>query len=177
MTTIPAEQSYKFGWLVALVSLANTINPTLIAYLGDTLGTWGTMLGVVVAGRSLAVGIAAAAVRPWSWYVLLAAQLFELTWGGFYMTLLARDWEASLMVAVFSLTIAVTCFAYFYKRRSFFQARWRWQWLERSWPRLVGPETLSPSARPGFIGLSRLQRTLFVAAVAIGLVIKLVSTR
>ena len=107
----------------------------------------------------------------------LASQLFGLTWGGLYMTLVARDWEARLMVAVFSLTIPVISFAYFYRRRALFRARWRWQWLERSWPRFIGPETLSPDARPGFSGLSALQRRLFVAAVAIGLVIEQLSAR
>jgi len=177
VTTTRGGHTYKFGWLVAFGGLTNAVNPRLINDLGNMLDTSGTVLGVMVAGWSLAVGVAAAAVRPWSWYVLLASQLFGLTWGGLYMTLVARDWEARVMVAVFSLTISVISFAYFYRRRALFRARWRWQWLERSWPRFIAPETLSPDARPGFSGLSPLQRRLFVAAVAIGLVIEQLSAR
>lgn len=174
MTTTRTGQTYKFGWLVAWGGLTNAVNPNLIA-LSDILGASGIVLGVMVAGWSLATGVAAAAVRPWSWYVLLASQLFGLTWGGLYMALVARDWENRVMIAVFSVAIFSISFVYFYKRRSLFRARWRWQWLERSRPRFIGPETLSPDARPGFSGLSPLQRSLFVAAVAIGLVIEQLS--
>jgi len=75
------------------------------------------------------------------------------------MTLVARDWEARVMVAVFSLTLSATSFAYFYRRR------------------LIGPETLSLDVHPGFSGLLPLPRRLFLAAVAIGLVISQLSVR
>jgi len=174
-TATRAGQTYKFGWLVAWSGLANAVNPGLISDLGYMLGAWGAVLGILIAGWSLAIGVAAAAVRPWNWYVLLASPLLGLAWGGLYATLIARDWGSRAVVAVFSLTASVICFSYFYKRRALFRARWRWQRLERSWPRLVGPETLSAGARPGFTGLSPLLRNLFVAAIAIGLVI--LSTR
>jgi len=170
-------QTYKFGWLIALSGLTNAVNPKLIADLGSVLGTWGTVIGLMVAGWSLAIGLAAAAVRPRSWYVLLVCQLVGLTWGALYMTLIAHDWRNRAMVAVFSLGWSVICFAYFYKRRALFRASRRWQWLERSWPRVIGPETLSPDARPGFAGLSPLHRSLFVVAIAISLIIGLLSTR
>jgi len=175
VTTTRAGRAYKFGWLVAWSGLANAVNPKLINDLGYILGPWGIVLGVLIAGWSLAIGIAAAAVRPWSWFVLLASPLFVLAWGGLYMTLIARDWGSRAVVAVFSLTTSGICFSYFYKRRALFRARWRWQRLERSWPGLAGPETLSAGVRPGFTGLSPLHRKLFVAAIAIWLVI--LSTR
>ena len=151
--------------------IPNSVNPRLFSDLGDLLGPLGIALGVTVAGWSLAMGVAAAAVRAWSWYVLLASQLLLLVWGGLYMTLVASDWVNRAMVGVFSLTFAVVSFVYFYKRRALFRARWRWGWLEHSWRAVIGPETLSPEARPGFSGLSSLHRRLFIVAVGLMIVI------
>jgi hypothetical protein len=143
--------------------------------MGDVLGTWGIVLAAIGAGSSLAMGVAAATVRPWSWYVLLAYQLFVVIWGALYVTFVARDLEAGAIVAVFSLGMAMVCFAYFYKRRALFGARWRWQWPERSWPRLAGPEIVGPDARPGFRGLPPQRRWLFVAATVIWVLMQLLS--
>ena len=170
-TSSRAGQTYKFGWLVAWSGLANAANPKFIGFLGYVLGPWGAVLGVLMAGWSLAIGVAAAAVRPWSWYVLLTSPLFGLAWGGLYATLIARDWGSRAVVGVFSLAMSVVCFSYFYKRRALFRAAGRWQRLERSWPGLDGPATLGADARPGFSGLSPLHRRLFVAALLAWLVI------
>jgi hypothetical protein len=167
MTPTREGQTYKFGWFVASSSLAQAINPQLIKGLGDAFGLWGTVFATMVAGWFLAIGISAVAVRPWSWYVLLAAQWFLLVWGGLYIAFVAIDWNARAWVAVSSVGVAMIYFVYFYKRRSLFRARWRWEWLERSWPRLIGPETISPDARPGYGGLSPLRQALFTAATAI----------
>lgn len=77
------------------------------------------------------------------------------------------------LVAVFSLAMSAINFAYFYKRRALFRANGRWRWLERSWPGLIGPETLGPDVHPGFTGLSPLYRALFAAAVVIALAAQL----
>ena len=140
MTTTRAGQTYKFGWLVAWSALANAANPKFTSDLGSMLGPWGAVLGVLIAGWSLAIGVAAAAVRSWSWYVLLTSPLFGLAWGGLYVTLIARDWGSRAVVGIFSLAMSGVCFSYFYKRRTLFRATWRWPRLERSWPRLVGPD-------------------------------------
>jgi len=172
VTTSPSGQTYKFGWFVAWSGLVSAVNPQLIKDLGDALPTWGPVVGVAFQGSNLAMGVAAATVRPWSWYVLLTYQLFLLLWGGLYITIFKSDWKNGVMVAVISLAWATICCIYFYKRRALFRARWRWRWLERSWPKLVGPEIASPEARPGLGGLSPLRRSLFVAAIAIGLVVQ-----
>ena len=172
MTTSHGGQTYKFGWFVAWSGLSSAVNPPLIKELGDVLELWGPVLGVTFLGSSLAMGVAAATVRPWSWYVLLVYQFLLLIWAGLYITMFKSDWKNGAMVAVSSLGWAVICFAYFYKRRAFFRAGRRWQCLERSWPRLVGPETVSHDARRGFGGLSPLHRSLFVAATAVGILMQ-----
>jgi hypothetical protein len=172
VTTSHGGQTYKFGWFVAWSGLVSAVNPQLIKDLGDVLSTWGPVVGVAFEGSNLAMGVAAVTVRPWSWYVLLVYQLFLLLWGGLYILIFKSDWKNGAMVAVLSLAWAILCFVYFYKRRAFFRARWRWQWLERSWPRLVGPEIVSPDARPGIRGLSLLRRWLFAAATAIGVLVQ-----
>lgn len=96
----------------------------------------------MVAGWSLAVGVAAAAVRPWSWYALLVSQLVGLIWGALYMAFVALTWADRVMVVVFSLAMSGINFAYFCKRRALFRAN-----------------------GPGFTGLPPLYRVLFAAAV------------
>ena len=120
-------QSYRYGWLTAFGGLANVVSPAFVAGL---------------AGWSLAVGVAAAAVRPWSWYVLLVSQLVGLIWGALYMAFVALTWADRVMVVVFSLAMSGINFAYFYKRRALFRAN-----------------------GPGFTGLPPLYRVLFAAAV------------
>jgi hypothetical protein len=166
-------QPYRYGWLTALGGLVNVVNPAFIAGLGAVLGAWGTALALMVAGWSLAVGVSAAAVRPWSWYVLLVSQLVGLILGALYMAFVALTWADRVMVAVLSLAMSAINFAYFYKRRALFRANGRWRWLERSWPGLIGPETLGPDVHPGFTGLSPLYRALFAAAVVMALAAQL----
>ena len=169
VTTGHGGLTYKFGWFVAWSGLTSAVSPRPIKDFGDALEIWGPVVGATILSSNLIMGVAAATVRPWSWYVLLVYQLLLPIWGGLYITIFQTDWKNSLMVALFALGWATICFAYFYKRRALFRARWRWQWLERSWPRLVGPETVNPDARRGFGGLSPLGRRLFVAATAIGM--------
>jgi hypothetical protein len=135
-------QSYRYGWLTAFGGLANVVSPAFVAGLDAVLGAWGTALALMVAGWSLAVGVAAAAVRPWSWYVLLVSQLVGLIWGALYMAFVALTWADRVMVVVFSLAMSGINFAYFYKRRALFRAN-----------------------GPGFTGLPPLYRVLFAAAV------------
>ena len=135
-------QSYRYGWLTAFGGLANAVSPAFVAGLDAVLGAWGTALALMVAGWSLAVGVAAAAVRPWSWYVLLVSQLVGLIWGALYMAFVALTWADRVMVVVFSLAMSGINFAYFYKRRALFRAN-----------------------GPGFTGLPPLYRVLFAAAV------------
>ena len=175
MTASQVGQTYRFGWCLAWSGLAGAVNPQMIEGLGSVLGTWGIVLGLVTGGWSLAAGVAAAAVRPWSWYVLLVSQLFALVWSGLYIVFVARDWKTMVMVAGFSLGASAISFVYFYKRRALFRARWRWEWLERTWPRLVGPEAIGPDVRPGFRGLSPARRRLFAGTVGIWILLELFS--
>ncbi len=81
MTTIRGEQGYKFGWFVAWINFAVAADPSTISAMRSAVGGWGTVVGIAVAGSHVATGVAAAAVRPWSWYLLLASVLFRLVWG------------------------------------------------------------------------------------------------
>jgi len=161
-------QTYKLGWLTAISCLTGAFNP-------DLFEANGVALGVVHACGFLVVGFAAAVVRPWSWHVLLTSPALLPVYGGYYMAFVAHDWMNRAMVAVIAVTSAVLQFAYFYKRRAMFGARWRWGRLERSYPRLVGPEIRDPVPIPGFAGLSYPRRLLFVAVVLAGIAIGLLS--
>ena len=55
-----------------------------------------------------------------------------------------------------------------------FGAKWRWKVLERSVPRLVGPETYE-GPPPGFLGLSYRNHLRFLLIVVVMMVINLLS--
>jgi hypothetical protein len=112
------------------------------------------------------MGLAAAVVRPWSWYVVLSSLAFPPVWGGLCIVFVTYDWLNRIGVAVVAVAVSVFPFAYFYKRRAMFGARGRWRRLERSCPRLIGPETRNPDRVPGFAGLSNRSRMFFLAVVA-----------
>lgn len=173
--TTQSGLTYKFGWLVAWGALTNTADPALIKDWSNVLGAWGSVLGIMMSGWNLVIGLAAAAVRPWSWYVLLGCFAFGPVWGAIYMTLIAPDWRSRAVGAVGALAFSLIGFAYFYRRRALFRARWQWPTLERWWPRLIGPETLGHDVQPGFTGLSSLRRGLFIAATAIWGAVRLLS--
>src|SRR5262245_12958002 len=110
------------------------------------------------------MGLAAAAVKPWSLYVLLAGQAVLLC--AFLLIALVPSEMPKMAMIAGALTHTTVCFTYFYKRRGLFRAQWRWHWLERrSW--LKGPDTINPDARPGFMGLTPARRRLFVAIVLV----------
>jgi hypothetical protein len=159
-------QTYKFGWLTAIGFLYGASDP-------DQFATNGAVLGAVFAVAQMVVGLAAAAVRAWSWFVLLAFQALMLVYGGYYVTFIAHTPTDRTIVAVTALTLPALQFAYFYKRRAMFGATWRWQLLERWLPALVGPETRDPGRVPGFVGLSRNRRLAFVIVVLVGFVLGL----
>src|SRR5881394_3800070 len=75
--TEPGPAPYRAGWFIAWSSLFGSINPELMVYV-ELYGTWGTVLGGITAAWLIVFGIAAAVVRPWAWYVVLAAPLFAV---------------------------------------------------------------------------------------------------
>ena len=160
-------QGYKFGWLVAAGGLSNLGNPALVEGWGLMLSTGGLALAALVAAWSVVMGVAAAAVRRWSWYVLLVGHVLGLAWIALYVTLVAPAWSDAAVALVVAPVYSVLSFAYFYKRRALFGAAWRWRLLERCCPAVVGPETRSPDARPGFTGLSLGHRILFIVITAL----------
>jgi hypothetical protein len=162
-----APQGYTFGWVVACGGLSNLGNPALVESWGTLLNTGGIALAGVVAAWSVVVGLAAAAVRPWSWYLLLVCHGLGLVWAGLYVTFVAPAWSDVAVAAVVTPVYGVLSFVYFYRRRALFGARGRWRLLERWWPRVVGPETVSPGARAGFTGLSLGRRLLFIVVTAL----------
>ena len=150
-------QGYAFGWYVACSTLAASASSTLVVY--------GFPLDLVLRSSYLVVGLAAAIVRPWSWYALLASVALSPGWGGLYIALVASDWRNRLFVALATVLMTVVFFAYFYKRRAMFGATGRWRRLEQWCPRLIGPQTHSSDRVPGFAGLSNPSRLYFVAIV------------
>jgi hypothetical protein len=160
-------QGYKFGWLVAAGGLSNLGNPALVEGWGMLLGTGGVALAGLVTTWSVVMGFAAAAVRPWSWYVLMVGHALGLAWVALYVTLVAPAWSDAAVLLAVSPVYSVLSFAYFYKRRALFGAVGRWPLLERCCPVVVGPERRDPVARPGFTGLSLGHRLLFVVVTAL----------
>ncbi|HEU4368513.1 MAG TPA: hypothetical protein VFV05_09850 [Methylomirabilota bacterium] len=160
-------QGYTFGWVVACGGLSNLGNPALLEGWGSLLETGGPPLAGMVTVWSVVIGLAAAAVRPWSWYVLLACHGLGLVWTGLYAALVASAWRDVAIVAAIAPVYSLASFAYFYRRRALFGARGRWRLLERWWPWVIGPETPSPGARRGFVGLSLRHRLLFVVVTAL----------
>jgi hypothetical protein len=127
----------------------------------------GYPVAIVVASWYVLVGLAAAVVRPWSWYALLFSSLaFPAIWGGLHMVFFAYDWPTRIGVALVAVATSVFSFAYFYKRRAMFRARRRWRRLERWCPRLIGPQTPDTDKVPGFAGLSNPRRVFFTAILA-----------
>ena len=165
-------QTYKFGWVFSVSSLTTCVDLGVINYWTPWLGAWGSPLGIVSAGWFTAAGIAAAVVRPWSWYVLLVTPGVGLLWVSLFVTIVAPSFMDMTIAAIGSVTSHVICFVYFYKRRALFRARWRWFALERWCPWLKGPETLGPGARPGFAGLSPARRRLFMVVVLLAALIR-----
>jgi hypothetical protein len=160
-------QGYKFGWLVAAGGLSNLGNPSLVEGWGALLGSGGIALASVVTAWSVVMGLAAAAVRPWSWYVLLVGHGLGLAWTVLYVALVAPAWSDAAVALVAAPIYSVLSFAYFYKRRALFGARRRWSLLERCCPAVVGPESRALDARPGFTGLSVRYRILFVVVTVL----------
>lgn len=157
VTKAARPQGYALGWYVACSSLAMGASSALVLY--------GFPLDLVLRSSSLVVGLAAAIVKPWSWYALLASAALSPVWGGLYMTLVASDWPNRLFVALATVLMTVVFFAYVYKRRAMFGAKGRWRRLEHWCPRLIGPETHNSDRVPGFAGLSNPGRLYFLAIV------------
>ena len=154
-------QGYAFGWFVACNSLAMSAATASVS-----LVEYGLPIDVVWRIWSVVMGVAAAVVRPWSWYVLLSCLALYPMWGGLYIAFLANDWQNRMFVALSAAAMTVVFFAYFYKRRAMFGAKGRWRRLEQWCPMLVGPQTHNSDRVPGFAGLSNPSRLCFVAIVA-----------
>ena len=154
-------QGYAFGWYIACGSLAMSAMTARA-----TPAEYGLPLDAVLRIWWVVMGVAAAAVRPWSWYVLLSCLALYPVWGGLYMAFVANDWQNRMFVALSAAAMTVVFFAYFYKRRAMFRAKGRWRRLERWCPRLVGPHMHNSDRVPGFAGLSNPSRLYFVAIVA-----------
>jgi hypothetical protein len=155
-------QRYAFGWVVAAGGLSNLANPALVEGWSAATGGAAPPLASVVAAWSVVMGLAAAAVRPWSWYVLLVGHALGLASTALYVTTIAPAWSDAAVALAVAPVYTVLSFAYFYKRRALFGAGRRWPLLERCCPAVVGPERRAPDARPGFTGLSVRYRILFV---------------
>lgn len=69
------------------------------------------------------MGLAAAVVKPWTWYVVLSSLALPVVWGGLYIVSLTYDWPNRIGVALVAVAMSVFPFAYFYKRRVLFGAR------------------------------------------------------
>ncbi len=151
-------QSYLFGWCIAGGSLVMSASSTLMEL--------GLPLEVIFRVWYVVVGLAAAVVKPWSWYVVLFCLVLLPVRGGLYIAFEVNDWQNTIITALGSAAITMVYSAYFYKRRAMFGATGRWRRLEQLWPGLIGPETRTSDRVPGFAGLSNPSRVCFVAIVA-----------
>ena len=71
---MPADsyQPYRYGWVMAVVGLSG-------AY--PDIQEFGMGRGLLVATWLLLIGLAAAFVQPWGWYVLVGSYPLELVYG------------------------------------------------------------------------------------------------
>ena len=155
-------QGYAFGWWFACWSLA------MSTYSSPAL--YGFPLDLALRAWYVTLGLAASVVRPWCWYVLLMNLVALPMAGGLYIAIFVNDWQNGILVTFFVVALAVIESVYFYKRRVMSGASGRWRRLELWCPLLVGPDTCDPRSRPGFAGLSHLQRVFFLA-ILLGLVV------
>ena len=152
------RQPYRFGWIVACLSLGNS-------YLDAEHA--GVLYGLAIAGSSLATGLAAALVRPWGWYVLLLYSPSLIVAATLYFAHFGKVPSiGDLIPLLLGLLWAILVSGYFYRRRAMFGARWRWKALERSFPRMAGPESYE-GPPPGIRGLSIRKRLLFLVLVLV----------
>jgi len=174
-TTSAPSQRYRFGWLVACTSLASAADPTITVHLSASLGTWGLVVGGLYTIWKLVIGVAAATVRPWGWYVLLASQPLILVGAVVYTIAFGSGRTEVVIIVVLAVVIAVLGFAYYYKRRTMFGATRRWRGLERWLPGWAGPESIDPVGTHGFAGLSPVRRRAFIVATLLVIVIELLA--
>lgn len=162
---VPASrQGYWYGWVFAVMELSYLL-PTGSQARNDVA----TYLAVL---PSAVLGVAALAVTPWAWYVLVygvpthfvTASLMNWRGGG-----AVGAWPASLRVRSFlrlgffvvGLALAVLTLVYFYRRRAMFGAARRWTAVERWWPGIAGPHFYI-DRRTGFLSLTVRGRLLFI---------------
>lgn len=95
-------------------------------------------------------------VKPWGWYLMLLSYPVGFLLRLPYLLLSQPAiWTFTWVLLWWPPLIvwSLLTFAYFYKRRAMFGARWRWRLLERWCPMVVGPEARPGDFRPGFQGL------------------------
>ena len=168
----PAPLPYRYGWVVAWYGLATMTDVGETPY-GPEFGLWGAVLGGGQGAWTIAQGLAAAVARPWAWYVLISAPVIVLAHWIVYAAAIAPTRHDVFMAALSVVVISTLPTVYFYRRRALFQARWRWAWAERWWPRLAsqGP------GRAGLDGASPLVRRLFVTSLLLYGIVRLALAR
>jgi hypothetical protein len=158
---------YRFGWFTAWAGLAMAPDVQHVRQLAEYSGLWAGFAAGVVHVYIVLTGFAAAAVRPWAWYVLIGWPTVLVLWGIVYAAFIALTPRDVWMVLGATVALPPLIFTYYYRRREMFGAAWRWRWAEAWWPRLTSPASLDPAARPGFAGLSASRRRLFVASLLV----------
>ena len=133
-THLATSQRYRCGWLFACTSLASAADPDHDDAPERRRGDRGLVVGGLYTLWKIVMGVAATAVRPWGWYVLLASQPLILVWAGVYTIAFGSGRTDMVIIFVLAVVTAVLGFAYFYKRRTMFGATWRWRRLERWLP-------------------------------------------
>ena len=159
------SQPYRFGWVMAVVGLEG-------AY--PNIQDFGLGVGLLVAVWSLLMGLAAAFVQPWGWYVLMGSYPLQLVFAPLSFVFIVTPSPLVLKVIFLALAPALATVAavYFYRRRATFGATWRWRTGERWWPRLAGPDVSAGGATRGFLGLSWRRRLVLVVVVGLLLLMR-----
>ena len=92
-------QSYLFGWCMAGGSLVMSASSTLMEL--------GLPLEVIFRVWYVVVGLAAAVVKPWSWYVVLFCLVLLPVRGGLYIAFEVNDWQNTIITALGSAAITM----------------------------------------------------------------------
>ena len=163
----PEPLRYRFGWVIAWTSLGQAHEPQQFLAYAEHYGAWGTVLGVILLTWSIVFGVAAAAVRPWAWYVVIASPIVAVMTSAIFVARIASTPFDACVGAGGVVSLSLLVFVYFYRRRTLFGAAWRWHSAERFYARLTVREPVSAQERSGFGGLSLLARWLFVASLVL----------
>src|ERR1700754_3720972 len=95
-------------------SLAAGADPEHFMIYAENYGAWGIVLSVIMLIWAIVFGVAAAAVRPWAWYVVIAAPLVAVVSSAIFAVHIASTPFDAWLGGGLVVTSSLISFVYFY---------------------------------------------------------------